>query len=144
MNRRIAVVALITTSLFGGGSALGWPQHGTAESGYWPIGYGGDTFTGFVTSLDDTSRTVTLTYVRPKDGKTETLTGSIEEGYTAKWKDGSLHQIKPSDIPIGTRLKVYYMAKQTKVEGKKVKSISIFEIAGVPNVKSRYEAFQPH
>jgi hypothetical protein len=133
MNRKFVVApALIFGLLLFARHAL--PQSGTAESGYWPMGYRGDTFTGNVTSADDDSRTITLTYTNPKNGKTETLTASIVKGYTAKWKDGTLRQIKPSDIPIGTRIKVYYMTKEDKVEGKKVKTSSIFQIAGVPNV----------
>lgn len=52
--------------------------------------------------------------------------------------------MKPSDIPAGTRLKVYYMTKENKIPGKKVKTVTIFQIAGVPNVKSKYSTFQPH
>ena len=133
MNRKLVVApALIFGLLLFARHAL--PQHGEAESGYWPLGYHGDTFTGNVTSVDDDSRSITLTYTNPKNGKTETLPGSIVKPYTAKWKDGTLRQIKPSDIPIGTRLKVYYMTAENKVGGKKVKTISIFQIAGVPNV----------
>lgn len=125
-------------------NALANPQHGTAENGYYPPGYAGDTFAGAVTAVDDASRTITLVYTDSKGRKSENLVGVIEEGYTAHWKDGTLHEVKPSDVPIGTHLKVYYMASEHKVDGKKVKTVTIFEIAGVPNVKSHYATFQPH
>jgi hypothetical protein len=120
------------------------PQRGTAENGYYPPGHQGDTFTGAVTAADDPSRAITLTYTNLKSGKTETLIALLEEGYTAHWKDGTLHEVKPSDIPVGTHLKVYYMTAEHKADGKKTKTTTIFEIAGVPNVKSRYSTFQPH
>ena len=53
-------------------------QHGTAADGYFPVGYEGDTWTGAVTTTDDTTRTVNLTYSSKK--KTETFTGVLKEG----------------------------------------------------------------
>ena len=148
MNRKngrlVAATLFAAYLLLYGSKVLPMPQHGTGENGYYPLGYQGDTFTGTVTAADDASRTITLTYTNPKSNKTETLTASIEEGYTAHWKDGTIHEVKPSDIPIGSHLKVYYMTIEHKVDGKKVKTITIFEIAGVPNVKSGYWTFQPH
>jgi len=144
MNRRLIVAAVLAAGLRICDIALAEPQHGTAENGYYPPGYTGDTFTGVVTSTDDASRSITLTYTNPKNGKKETLVGLIPEGYTARWKDATLHEVKPSDIPTGTRLKVYYMTTERKVEGKKVKSVTIFQIAGVPNVKAQYSTSQPH
>jgi len=68
-----------------------WAQHGTAENGMFPPGYQGDTFTGVVTATDDTSREITLTYGNPKNHNAETLVAVLEDGYTARWKDGSMH-----------------------------------------------------
>jgi len=144
MNPKLIVAVAFAVGVLICVMALAEPQHGTAENGYYPPGYTGDTFTGVVTSADDASRSITLTYTNPKSGKTETLVGLISEGYTARWKDGTLHEVKPSDIPTSTRLKVYYMTTERKVEGKKVKSVTIIQIAGVPNVKGQYSTFQPH
>jgi hypothetical protein len=94
-------------------------QHGTAETGYFPPGYAGDSFSGTVTAADDTSRELTLTYTDNAAKKIETFVGVIADGYVARWKDGTVHPLKPSDLPVGTKVKVYYMAKNVKVEGKK-------------------------
>jgi len=112
-------------------NALAIPQHGTAENGYWPMGYNGDTFTGVVTATDDTSRSITLTYTNPKKGKRETLTASFREGYAARWSDGTTRQIKPSDFKIGTRLKIYYLETTHKVNGQKVKTLWIWRFKTV-------------
>jgi hypothetical protein len=35
-------------------------QHGTAQNGYFPMGYAGDTWTGEVSAVNDASREITL------------------------------------------------------------------------------------
>src|SRR5215469_5014284 len=129
MNRKLIVPILLSALICAATHVVARPQHGAAENGYYPLQYAGDTFTGVVTAVDDASRSITLTYTNPTNAKTETLVASISEGYTAHWKDGTLHEVKPSDIPTGTRLKVYYMTTERKVEGKKVKTATIFLIA---------------
>jgi hypothetical protein len=125
MSMKIRLLAALSVCLTFS-NALAVAQRGTAESGYWPMGYHGDTFTGVLTSADDSSRSITLTYTNPKNGKTETLTAAFREGYAAKWSDGTTHQIKPSDFRLGTRLKIYYMEKDQKVNGEKVKTYTIW------------------
>ena len=112
-------------------SALAGPQHGTAESGYWPMGYNGDTFTGVLTASDDASRCITLTYTNPRKQKTETLTAVFRDGYTVRWSDGTTRQIKPSDLKIGSHLKIYYLTKERKVKGQKVKTYTIWQFKTV-------------
>ncbi|MGH9776279.1 MAG: hypothetical protein ACRD50_15205 [Candidatus Acidiferrales bacterium] len=122
--------------------ASGQPQHGTAENGYYPPTYAGDTFTGIVTAVDDAARTITLTYTDPKHGKTDTFVGVLDAEYTARWKDGTKHVVKPSDIPSGTKLEVYYTSSERNVDGKKVKIHTIFLIKGVPNIAVHYSKFR--
>jgi hypothetical protein len=105
-------------------------QHGTASSGYFPLGYAGDTWTGTVTSANDDTREITLTYT--KGDKTETFTGVLEKGLKATRRDATQTEWKPSDIPIGTRIVVYYMAKTKKVEGVKAKYYEIFQFTSAP------------
>ena len=105
-------------------------QHGTASSGYFPPGYSGDTWTGTVTSTNNDTREITLTYT--KGDKTETFTGVLKTGLKATRRDGTQTEWKPSDIPIGTRVVVYYMAQTKKVEGRKVKYYEIFEFTSAP------------
>lgn len=101
-------------------------QHGTAESGYWPMGYMGDMWTGVVTSTNSATREITLTFTKGK--KTETFTGVLQEGYTVKMKDGTSRELPVSTLVPGTRITVYYMPKQKKEGDKKIKYYEIFKI----------------
>jgi len=105
-------------------------QHGTARNGYYPMNYHGDTWTGTVTSVNDQTRELTLTYT--KGDKTEEFTGVLKAGLKAKRTDGSEAELKPSDFPIGTRLLVYYTPQTKKVEGQKVKTYEIFAFTAAP------------
>lgn len=134
----IALGPIVAEPSFGG------PQHGTAESGYYPPSYGGDTFSGTVTKVDDTLREVTLIYADDAHKKTEAFVGVVANNYIARWKDGTEHPLKPSDLTVGTKLKVYYMTKEVKVEGKKTKINTIFQIKEAPNLAKQYSTFQPH
>ncbi|MGA7855899.1 MAG: hypothetical protein WCA15_21450 [Candidatus Acidiferrales bacterium] len=125
-------------------ASVSQPQHGTAESGYYPPSYGGDTFSGAVTKVDDTSREVTLSYSDTAHKKTAAFVGVIAANYIARWKDGTEHPLKPSDLPVGTKLKVYYMTKEVKTDGKKTKINTIFQIKESPNLAKQYSTFQPH
>ena len=106
-------------------------QHGTAPNGYFPMGFAGDIWTGEVSVTDDAKREITLVYTGKK--KTESFVGVLQEGYKAKLKDGSLAELKVSMLPIGTRLRVYYMAKDRKVNGRKEKFYEIFQIDFLPS-----------
>jgi hypothetical protein len=126
----IAVVVLFSTVTLCGA------QYGSAENGYYPPNYTGETFTGAVTSTNNETREITLCYANPKDGKTQTFTGILEEGYSVKLKDGSLHELKPSEITIGAQFKVYYLSTRKKVDGKKTMVHTIFLIRGAPNART--------
>jgi hypothetical protein len=99
---KVSLVLSIVLSV----SGIAWAQHGTAPGGYYPMGYQGDTWTGTVTAANDNTREITLSYT--KGDKTETFTGVLQAGFSLKTKDGSMREAKPSDIPIGMRLVVYY------------------------------------
>jgi hypothetical protein len=109
------------------GSVEGNAQHGTAGAGYWPMGYNGDTWTGIVTATDDTTRSVTLTYSSKK--KTETFTGVLQEGCCkVKMSDGTVQELRPSQLSPGRRIMAYYIPKTTKAEGKKTTVNEIFKV----------------
>ena len=108
-----------------------YAQHGTAPNGYFPMGYAGDTWTGDVSAVNDANREITLVYNGSK--KTETFVGVLQQGYNVKLKDGSLAELKVSMIRTGTRLRVYYMAKDRKVNGRKEKFYEIFQIDFLPS-----------
>jgi hypothetical protein len=101
-------------------------QHGTAPGGYYPLNYHGDTWTGTVTAVSDQTREIVLSY-SDKD-KTEVFTGLLQAGYKIKLKNGSMKELKPSDIPIGAQLFVYYTVDVKKVDGKRVKTYEIFKL----------------
>jgi hypothetical protein len=106
-------------------------QHGTAPSGYYQPNYFGDTWTGTVVSTNDQTREITLAYTTKK-GKTETFTGVLQKDYKIRFKDGSVRQLKPSYIPVGTRLVVYYIPRTKKLNGRKIKTYEIFRFTKAP------------
>ncbi len=101
-------------------------QHASAADGYYPFGYAGDTWSGEVTSTNDDTREITLTY--NKGSKTETFTGVLQVGYKVKLKDGTSHELKASEVLKGTHLMIFYMPKTKKDGDKKVKYYEIFRI----------------
>jgi hypothetical protein len=101
-------------------------QHGSAPPGYYPVGYSGDIWTGEIVSTDDVTREITLTYTNGK--KSETFTGILKENYQVKMRDGSMKELKPSGIPKGSRITIFYQAKTRKLNGNKEKYYEIFEI----------------
>jgi len=117
-------------------AGLSSAQHGTADNGYYPAGYHGDTWTGTVLSADQKTGEITLSCT--KAGKTETFVGVPEAGYLVRERNGSVVATRPlrmTDIPIGKTIKVWYSPQTQKVDGSKVKVNSIFLIDIVGNVK---------
>lgn len=117
------LLSLLLTVVFLTASAAA--QHGSASSGYFPLGYAGDTWSGTVSAIDPDSREITLTY--QGKGKEETFTGVLTPGYTRKGKDGKPIEVKMTDIPVGTYVVAYYMVKTRKVDGQKIKYNEIFD-----------------
>lgn len=104
---------------------LSMAQKGTAGSGYWPVGYTGNTWTGIVTSVDEEKRELTLTYTGKK--KTETFTGTLEEIYPVEMKARIRPIAKLSDL-LGKHITVYYLIKGKKdASGVKYKIHEIFQ-----------------
>ena len=86
----------------------------------------GDAWTGEVVTTDDSTREITIKF--EEKGKTETFTGVLVEGYQVKMKDGSSHELRVSEIPAGTRVRVFYKTKRQEVGGKKVEINTISRI----------------
>lgn len=84
-------------------------QHGTAENGYYPTGYQGDTWTGEVVSANEQTHEITLLFT--KNGKSENFVGIPEDGYLVHEHNGPTRPLKMSDIPIGRTVKVWYTPK---------------------------------
>lgn len=79
----------------------------------------GDAFTGEVVATDANTREITIKY--EEQGKAETFTGTLVEGYQVKMKDGSSRELNVSEIPSGTRIRVFFKTKEQDTAGKKVK-----------------------
>ena len=109
-------------------------QHGTAENGYYPSEYQGDTWTGVVVSASEQTGEITLSYT--KGGKSQTFVGVPEAGYLVHEHSGATRPLKMSDIPVGKIIKVCYMEETKKVGGSKVKANTIFLIDSVANAKA--------
>lgn len=106
-------------------------QHGTAPNGYYPAGYHGDTWTGVVSSVNESEGEFTLTYT--KGNKTETFVGVPEDGYLVAPKNGPVRPLKLSDLPMGKTITVFFIPGTKKVGGKKVTFNSVFNIISIPN-----------
>lgn len=79
----------------------------------------GDAFTGEVVATDHNTREITIKY--DDNGKTQTFTGTLIDGYQVKMKDGSSRELNLSDILLGMRIRVFYKTKEQDTGGKKVK-----------------------
>jgi hypothetical protein len=92
-------------------------QHGTARN--LQSGALHDTWLGIVVSTNDATREITLS----SGGGTysETFTGVLKDRVSTKAKDGSIKQLKPSDIPKGTKIIVFYEQKRAKADNGQVK-----------------------
>lgn len=107
-------------------------QRTGAEPDYYPMNYSGDAWMGEVTSVNEVTREITLTF--KKKDKDEIFVGVLDKGYTVKMKDGSDHLILLPEL-IGMRIKVYYMIKTSKDKISKVKTNEIFKIRFLPKSK---------
>ena len=108
-------------------------QHGTAESGYYPSGFVGDTWSGEVTAVTDDTREFTLTHTKGSD--TQTFVGVLPKGYTVKMKDGRDYEIKMTEL-MGMRIKAYYITKKSKdANGVKTETHEVFKIKFFPKEK---------
>jgi hypothetical protein len=90
-------------------------QHGTADNGYYPMAYQGDTWTGIVSSLDPTTKEVVLVYTHKE--KTAVFEGVLAKNYQVH-TNGSKEkqQVLATGISVGAHLRVYYIANQTSDE----------------------------
>ena len=86
----------------------------------------GDAFTGEVVATDANTREITIKY--EEQGKAETFTGTLVEGYQVKLKDGGSRELNVSEISSGTRIRVFYKTKEQDMGGKKVKINKISRI----------------
>ena len=89
----------------------------------------GDTWTGIVESTNEATREITI--VNPNK-KTETFVGVLKEGYQVKMKDGTLRELKVSDLKPGMRVRFLYKSATVAINGRetKVKLINRVDFLG--------------
>lgn len=117
------LLLLLGVAIVCAGPAFG--QKGSAEAGFYPRGYYGDTWTGVVTSTNEDTREFTLTY--KKKDKEETFTGVLPKEYTHKTADGKDVQINLADL-MGMTIRAYYTSSTKKVNDQKVKYNDVLKI----------------
>jgi hypothetical protein len=86
----------------------------------------GDSWVGMVVSTNDATREIRLSH--PDKNKTETFVGILKEGYKVTLKDGSLYELKVSEIRLGERVRVFYKTQTQESGGQKVKVHSIHRL----------------
>ena len=115
-------------------------QHGTAGSGYYPSGYGGDTWSGVVSSVVPATKSVSLVYTR--HGKTAFFEGILSKGYRIQTSgDKNKQQIMSTGISVGSHLRVYYLENQTSDDLGPVASFKAYGndlLARSGNAKTRF------
>jgi hypothetical protein len=117
-------------------------QKGTAESGYYPASFPQNlnTWTGDVTTVDEQTREVTLTYTH--GNKTQTFVGYIQDSGVESGRDdlgddvidivpvkkdspGKAKEPQPRHLNlqdlVGRTIKVYYFERERKIDQTKVK-----------------------
>ena len=135
-----SVLLLLSLSLGFGTPASA--QHGTAPNGYYPGCSAGDMWTGTLGAVDDGEHSITLTYVDAKQNRPQTFVGVIKDGYIVSRRGGPPHQLKPSELPLGAQLTVYYCIEHKKVGGGKTTVNEVFRINNVTNLKKQMFEFK--
>lgn len=79
----------------------------------------GDAWTGRVVTADDSTREITIQF--EEKGKAGTFTGVLIEGYAVKTEGGGSRELKVSEIPVGTRIRVFPKTGERIVGGRKAK-----------------------
>ena len=90
----------------------------------------GDTWTGVVESVNETTREITI--VDPEK-KTERFTGVLIEGFQLPMLDGTKRELKMSDVKHGQRVRAFYKSKTEVAAGQKTKVnvINRFQFLGI-------------
>ncbi len=87
-------------------------QHGTADNGYFPSAYQGDTWTGIVSNTAPATRELSLVYTHK--GRTDVFEGVLSKSFRVQTNgDKEKQRIVATGITIGVHLRVYYVPNQT-------------------------------
>lgn len=131
-NRRVQLISALMSMLvvlLSGASA----QHGDARNpGNLPPGFMGDTWTGEITAVSPETREITLTAATKKGN--ETFVAYLPEHFTQP-ESGKDAEVQMTDFGIGQHIRVYYISKNPKINGHKVKRNEIVRIESVSGDK---------
>jgi hypothetical protein len=105
-------------------------QHGDAGPDFQAPGFLGDTWTGQVSVIDPEKREITLTATTKKGA--ETFVAYVPAHFT---NGDEKAEVKMSDFAIGQNLRVFYIPKNPKINGQKVRRNEIIRIESVPASK---------
>lgn len=86
----------------------------------------GDAWVGEVVSTNEATREITLKST--ENVKTETFVAVLREGYTVTRRDGSVQELRLSEIVPGSRVRVFYKTDNQDIGGRKVKIYKISQI----------------
>jgi hypothetical protein len=125
--------------LLAGGAYAQWDRPGGSSGSGRDAGYAQPTMEysmkGVVTAVSDQTREITLREIKKDPAKAKTFVGVLRKGLVGKAPDGTEVEIKPSDLPIGATITVYYLNRDRKDEqGNKIKFkyITRFEMEPPP------------
>ena len=125
MKRRYLISIFLALAALG---EKGSGQKGSATPGYYPLNYGGSTFTGEITSVNADRDELTLVYRSSK--KTEEFVGRLEApcGTPPIGSKEKKRTIRAVDMPAGTKLVAYYNVVTHKEKDVKWKENMIIAI----------------
>jgi len=76
----------------------------------------GKSTTGTVTATNEDAREITLSV--PKGGGAEEFVGEVIQGLHMRQAGGQAFELKVSQVPLGTRITIFYTTERKKVAGK--------------------------
>jgi hypothetical protein len=88
----------------------------------------GDACTGVIVSANETTREITVNYPDLKTKQPQTFVGVLVDGYKQKLRDGTVREVKLSDLKPDMRVRVFFKEKTENVAGQKVKVTTIHSI----------------
>ena len=128
MSEKYLMVASLACALLMLSPARARAQHGDAGPDFQATapGYMGDTWTGQVSAVDTDKREITLTATTKKGA--QTFVAYLPEHFV---NGDDKNEVPMSDFAVGQDLRLFYIPKNPKINGKKVKRNEIIRIESV-------------
>lgn len=97
-----------------------------SAGGTYPEGYQRDSWAGTVTATDDATRVITLEFAM--GGNIDTFNGILRKGFKVKMSDATTRELRPSMIPRGKWITVFYVERTKQIAGKTTTVNEIFKV----------------